>query len=344
MKIFRGLRKNMHDENLPPERRVFRTTVWAFIGMFAILVLASFTAFLVALRGPEETVVPDMAGRELPQALIQLQERGLNPYVQLRYHSDPSLKGRVISHSPAPGSVVRAGRRISLLISQGAIIEDVGDYRGMQLADVREEIQGLGSGGTRVLTVGNVSNVFDDAAPGTVIAQTPEPGTRISGSTTLDLVVSRGPDIETISLPTYLGMDWNDALQVLARDGVPFVFQLEQEPSSGRAAVVVSQSPDPGTEIEAGTPVSLRIRDQRNLASGRRFGIFDRTLPRYAVSVELSAVAVGPGGETATLFTMNHPGGRIAFPYELEIGSTIILYRFDTEVIRYPVMKASEQE
>lgn len=344
MKITNIFSRKKERRELPPERRLFRLTIWSFTGMVVILVLSSLTAFLLALRGPEETMVPDVAGTELVEALISLQERGLYPHIQLRYFSDPTLKGKVVSQTPAPGSLVRAGRRINLLVSQGAIVEEVSDYLGMTLPEVRIALQGLGTGGTRVLSIGNVSNVFDDSPAGTVIGQAPEPGTQLSGSATLDLVVSRGPDIETYSLPTYLGLEWNEALQVLARDNTPFIFTLEPEPTSGRSGVVVEQEPEPGTEIEVGDAVSLVIREDRDMPSGYRFGIFDRRLPDYAVSVELTAVAVGPDGETRTLFAMSHPGGRIAFPYELAFGSTIILYRFDTEVVRFPVTESPVTE
>jgi hypothetical protein len=108
--------------------------------------------------------------------------------------------------------------------------------------------------------------------------------------------------------------------------------------------VVVGQSPDPGEQVAPETPVELTIRDVRSVPEGEEFGIFDRTLPEYAVSVELSAVAVGPGGESTTLFNMSHPGGRLAFPYRLPYGSTIIVYRFDTEVIRFVVREPESED
>ncbi len=326
-----------------PERRFLRVTIWAFVGMFFALSAAAGVAFLLSLRGPEETMVPNVVGDELVDGLLELQGRGLFPMIQLRFHSDPRLRGRIMNQNPAAGAVVRAGRRVTLTVSQGAVIQDVEDYRGMSLQDVQSELQALSSGSTRVLFMGSISHVFDDAPAGTVIAQNPPAGTELFGSTALDVVVSRGPDIEIISLPTYLGLEWREAMQVLVRDNVPFVFSLEEDRTAGREGVVVAQTPEQGSEVEVGTPVSLTLRDEARTPQGMRFGVFDRTLPTYAVSVELSAVAVDPDGETRTLFTMNHPGGRIAFPYELEIGSVIILYRFDTEVLRFPIFDPTQQ-
>ncbi len=337
MNIFGFLKRNRRLVDDSPERRYFLITSWAFVGLFVFLGLSALVAFLLTLRGPEQTQVPDIAGEELVDALVSLQERGLYPQVQLRYHSDPTLRGHIISQNPEPGAVVRAGRRITLLVSQGAVIEEVDDYSGRLFQDVRADLQALGVGGEGVLFIDTISYVFDESPAGTIIGQDPSPGTTLSGSTGLDLIVSRGPDIERVSLPTFLGLDWSDAIQILSRDGIPFLFQLEEQPTIGQEGVVVAQEPEPGSQVAVGTPVALTIRDVRSADDEVQFGLFDRTLPEYAVAVELSAVAVDPEGESTTLFTVVHPGGQIAFPYRLPVGSTIVLYRYDVEVIRHIV-------
>lgn len=326
-----------------PERRFFRFAFWSIVAMFAILSLSALAAFLLSLRGYEETLVPDVAGETVVDALVLLQERGLYPQVQLRYFSDPALKDTVVSQDPEPGALVRVGRRITLVVSQGSIIDEVADFRGRPLAEVQAELQALGARGGRSLVIDSVSYVFDDAAVGTVIEQSPPPGREVTGLTELDLVVSRGPDVERFSLPSFIGLDWEDAIQVLSRDDVPFVFALEEQPSVGPEGVVVSQSPEAATQVTAGTPVELTIRAVREVEDGYVFGVFDRTLPEYAVAVDISVVALGPEGEPTTLFQLTHPGGRIVFPYILEYGSQIVVYRYDTEVIRY-VVRDEESE
>jgi eukaryotic-like serine/threonine-protein kinase len=336
--------KKKQKDELTPDRRYFRITVWAFLGLFVILGLSAMTSFLLTLRGPAQTQVPDLVNDELVEALIELQERELFPRIQVRYHSDPTLKGHVIAQNPEAGGVVRAGRRVTLIVSQGAIIDEIADYRGRLLQEVQAEIQALGAGGAELIRIEGVSYVFDDAPPGTVIEQSPSPGTDISGTTPVSLIVSRGPDVERISLPTFRGLYWEDALKILSRDNIPFIFRLEEQPTIGQEGVIVEQSPEGGAQVFPDTPVQLTIRGVRDVDEGEQFGIFDRTLPEYAVSVELSAIAVGPEGESTPLFDTVHPGGRVAFPYILEIGTTIVLYRYDTEVIRYIVRSGSTEE
>ncbi len=337
------LRGRSPQDESGPERRFFRFAFWSIVAMFAILLLSALAAFLITLRGFEETLVPDVAGEPVVDALVALQERGLYPEVQLRYFTDPALKDRVVSQDPEAGALVRVGRRVTMVISLGSIIEEVEDYRGRILAEVQAELQAIGPQGERTLEIETVSYVYDDAVVGTVIAQDPGPGTEVAGVTRLNLVVSRGPDVERFSLPSFVDLDWRDALQILSRDDVPFVFSLEDQPTVGPAGVVVSQSPEPASQVTPGTPVELAIRDVEQVSEGATFGIFDRTLPEYAVAVDLSVVALGPEGEPATLFQITHPGGRLAFPYELAFGSQIVVYRFDTEVIRYAVREQADE-
>ncbi|MFA7567897.1 MAG: PASTA domain-containing protein [Alkalispirochaeta sp.] len=329
-------------EELTPDRRYFRITLWAFLALFIILSLSALTGFLLTLRGPSQTQVPDMVADELVDALIKLQERDLFPRIQVRYHSDPTLKGHVIAQEPKAGGIVRGGRRVVLIVSQGAVIEEIADYRGRLLQEVQSELQALGVGGAELIRIEGISYVFNDAPAGTVVEQSPAPGTEITGSTPVSLIVSRGPDVERISLPTFQGLYWADALKILARDNVPFIFRVEELPTIGQEGVIVAQEPEAGSQVFPDTPVQLTIRGVRDIDPGQRFGIFDRTLPEYAVSVELSAIAVGPEGESAPLFNMVHPGGRVAFPYILDVGTTIVLYRYDSEVIRYIVRDSSD--
>ncbi len=342
-RFFSSLRRSVPQDNDTGESRNLKVIVWAFIGIFFLTGIAGLSAFLITLRGEEQIMVPDVNGDELVDALLRLQERGLYPEIQLRYFSDPAMKGHVVAQNPEPGTYVRAGRRLGLVVSQGAIIDRVADYRGRILSEVQTELQTMFPTSEKLLSVGTVAYVFDESPVGTVIEQDPIPESSISGNTILSFVVSRGPDVETFSLPIFTGLSWEDAVVILSRDDVPFQFRLEEQPTIGQEGVIVAQVPDPGTEVVVGTPVILHIRDVRDVPDGYQFGLFDRTLPEYAVAVELSAVALGPDGEPNTLFSMIHPGGKLVFPYLLEEGSTIILYRYDTEVVRFVVREDDAQ-
>ena len=324
------------DRDEPLEQGAFRLVVRASLGMFAVLGLSAVGAFFLTLRGPERIQVPQVTGMELIDGLLALQERGLIAHVQQRTFADPGLAGTVVSQRPDPGALVRVGREVTLVVSGGAIIETVVDFRGRSLQAVRAELQALGGGVSDVLVLAEPIYVFNQAPVGTVVEQEPYPGTELTGPTRLSLVVSRGPQVERIAVVSYVGLPWRDALRIMVRDRVPFVFVPEDDPSVGPEGTVSAQTPAPGEQVERGTPVTLTVRAERGLAAGEVFGFFDYELPRYATEAEVSAVAIVANEAPETLFTTRHGGGPIAFPYRLRDDATIVLYHFDEEVVRAP--------
>lgn len=332
----RGFVPSRYDD---PEIRLFKIMIYAIIGVVLIMIVAGLTTFFFSLRGSEETMVPDIVTEELAEALIALQERGLNSEIELRITSDPTLAGTVIDQTPPPGTLVRAGKTISIVVSRGGVVNRVGNYVGQTITEVRDMLRAVfASVSERSLVIGDVSYVFDEAEPGVIIGQSPDPGTEITGRTEVDLVVSRGPDVETFSLASYVARTFEDAIVVLAERSIPFVFSVV-DPDSVEAegvpgGVIVSQEPPPGSGVEVGSRVELAITQPESLPEGAVFGLFEYVLPEYAVPVTISVEVQTPDGERSVLFSMSHPGGPIAVPYIVEAGSSLILMRDNEQVYR----------
>lgn len=328
-----------------PEIRLFKIMIYAIIGVVLVMVVAGLTTFFFSLRGSEETMVPDIVNERLADALILLQERGLNAELELRVTADPALVGRVIDQTPPPGTLVRAGKTLSLIVSRGAVLDRVGSYLGQTITQVRDSLRIAFSGvSERTLTVGDVSYVFDQADPGIIIGQSPDPGTEITGETQVDLVVSRGPDVETFELDSYLGMAFDQAIVMLAERSIPFVFTVTEPTGDQQTGVIVAQDPPPGSDVEVGSPVTLEIVRPAVVPEGTVFGVFDYELPVYAVPVTITLEVQGPEGDRSVLFHMSHPGGRITVPYIVDGDSTLILLRDNQQVYREVTESAPEPE
>ena len=337
----RGTVPSRYDD---PDVRLFKSLLYGVFGIVLLMMLAGMTTFFVSLRGSEQTMVPDLRNEDLLSALLSMQERGLVPRVEVRFSADPGLAGKVISQSPPPGTLVRTGKRLDLVVSQGARIDRIGTYVGRTITDVRAELRALFATGEPTIILRDPSYVFSDQEPGTILAQNPSPGTEISSITGVELVVSRGPDVERITLPSFLGLPFQAALDRLSLAGIPFVFTVRDAEPDERSGLVVSQDPPPQEEVAVGSFVELTMTRPSLVPADEVFGVLERPLPQYPVEVELTLEAQSAAGDREVIFTMLHPGDRLAVPYQVRENSSLILYRSGQEIFRTIVRQPTPAE
>ena len=319
----------------PTERRYFRRALLVIGGSFLVMLFFFTVFFFLAVRGAEKTVIPNIVEKDLVEALVMLQERELYPRVQVKYTGDPADKGMVIAQNPEPGLYVKAGRRIIVTVSKGAIVDHVEDYVGKNIRDVRSRLASLFSTFKPLLVIREpVTYVYDDSEPGTVLAQTPEAGTALGDPEDLILIVSRGPLDKPVKIPDWKDYSADNAMRSLARIPLPFVFSEDNVDPKGTIPRVSSQYPPPETEVGLDQTITLRYRRPESWPEGYKYGLFDYTLPDYPVPVLLEAIIREPGAEDRKLFSMPHSGGRIAFPYVLPEGSSIVLTVNGKEITR----------
>lgn len=317
----------------PPEKRAFKVIVLLIVGMLVLMLLLGLLAFLLSLHGYEKVTVPGVQGKDLITALVELQEKDLYVRLQVRFSSDYE-KGLVLEQKPAPGASVRVGRRITLVVSRGPVIDRVEDYVGQKLEDVRVHLQTVFGSSRALLRIKEpISYVFDASASGTIIAQKPPAGQALESATDLELVVSRGPRGETVSVVKYVDLRFQDAVAELSSANIPFTFTVRKAQGQEKSGVVVSQTPEPAAEIPYGSVVQLVMTRPASIPTGKVFGVFEYTLPAYPIMVDVSLDAVSPAGST-TVMAMKHPGGPLSIPYLVDDKSELVFYIFDKEEIR----------
>ena len=97
----------------------------------------------------------------------------------------------------------------------------------------------------------------DTVEKGKIIRQTPEAGEVIEKGGTIDLVVSRGPQM--VEMPDVIGVPQNDAIERIQKAGlIPSCFMVVND-GSLVAGCVVSCSEDAGTMVEAGSVITVYI-------------------------------------------------------------------------------------
>ncbi len=316
------------------DREHFRLVIYALSAVIALMAFAGIIAFSFSLKGTEQTMVPDIRGVELSQALVRLQEKELYPRIALRFTDDPNDRGRIVEQRPLPGAIVKAGRRIYLVVSRGPVVDRVANYVGQDLNELKVHLQTLFSSSRPLLTIKDPPvYVFDQAIPGVILEQKPLPDTEISGPIALELVVSRGPEKAKSTVPALVGLDWASALLLVEKANLPIVTTMRRPEGKEKAGIVTSVSPAPGTQVAAWSLLNL-IVTAPTPESRMVSGVFFKELPEYPYPLRVSLDVLKPSGERSPLFRINHPGGKFGVPYLVPSGSVLILTVLDREVAR----------
>lgn len=187
--------------------------------------------------------MPVVAGTTLSDAEAALDGADLEVTTHETF-SDSVPAGRVVSSSPAPGSVLKAGDPVVLLVSQGVRTFSVPDVRGEQLDAARAAIEGRG------LRLVEDDPKHDPKVPaGAIISQSSSADALPAGGE-VHVVVSQGP--EPVAIPDTRGRSAADATAALKAQGF-LVRSTEDFSLTVPAGTVVSQDPPTGTARRGAT-------------------------------------------------------------------------------------------
>lgn len=330
-----AVRRALPNDRDTPEVRGLKLTVFLFVGIIGLMVFVGLVTFSLAVRGQEQTLVPNVTGKDLVTALVEMQEKELYPRLQVQFSSETE-KNVVMSQSPAPGTLVKAGKRITLRVSKGPVLQEVENYVGRDIDEVRSYLQTLYASHSPNLVIAEpIYRVEKGAAPGTILAQSPKPGTQISGLTNLEFVVARGEGELASAVGSYVGLSFTEAIAELTRADLPFFFSVKRAEKGQPAGVVTSQQPEAGARISLGGAVQLVMTPPENPGKGKVFGLFRYTLPDYPILVDIRLDVIAETGRL-TILRARHAGGPLAVPYVVPEGSDLVLSVLDKEEVRVP--------
>jgi beta-lactam-binding protein with PASTA domain len=301
------------------------------ISVSAVLLagIVALVVFFAAVSGEEQTLVPDLTGKDILEALVLMQAKELYPRIQLRWTENAIERGMIIEQSPPGGAIVKAGRRIRLVVSQGIRLSAVENYVGRSINDVRQDIQAEETSGTSLLVLKEPFLYQSSAAPaGAILEQKPAAGTAITGRTELAFVVSAGAGNSAKNMPALLGKSAGEAAKLLSEAGIRFVFSMKAVAPGATAAAPFTVS---AADYPAGTPVvndklvTVQVSAPSKWEDDEVCAMFSWTLPPSPVSLPLKLEALTPDGARSELVTEHLTGGQFTWPYLLPAGSILIL-------------------
>lgn len=297
-----------------------------FLAAAIVMVFAASVVFFLNLRGAEQVLVPNVAGKELASALLELQEKELYPRIQLRYSDSPDDAGTILEQSPRAGAIVKGYSRVSLVVSRGVVVDRIEDYVGQKIDDVRIKLQTLFAGYARPLIVIDEPQYKPDVSEaGTIIAQNPPAGTNLSAPTSVQLIVSSGPNFEMVKVPNLVGSSVSDVINQLSRNRLVFDFKSHVASDGEREGTVVSQELFTEEYVQTYTRVAVEFAFPATQSADNVYGIFRAEITEQPFAVPVTLTAYPTEGRSYTVATFNHPGGDLSVPYAVPAGTTLTL-------------------
>lgn len=304
--------------------------IFTAITAVVIMVLAATAVFFTVVKGPEKVLVPDVVGKNLEDALLELQVKELYPKINLRYSDTPGDEGKILDQTPEAGSITKGYSRVSLVVSRGVIVDKVDDYIGQKLDEVQMKIQTLFAGQTKPLIVLDSPMYKPDASEaGTILEQNPPAGTGISEPVTVSLVVSRGPNFENTRPPKLVGQTINDLLQSITRHKIVFDITGHKAENGETPGTVVNQEIFDSEYIPNYSRMKVEMALPDGSLNDNIYGIFTHKLPNYPYPVPMRLEATPSEGDPFTIISFSHPGGELTIPYAVPKGTVLSLYVVD---------------
>jgi len=260
------------------------------------------------------TTTPDLTGMTEQDARAALATAVLGVSVTKDY-SETVPTGRVIRTDPVADARILRDGSVAVVVSQGPERYDAPKLAGLSRADAVTALNAAN------LAVGTITESWDETVPAdVVVSSSVEPGTKLKKGTTIDMVVSKGP--QPIDIADYTGKAADQATKDLEAAGftvtatqensktVPAGNVISQTPNSGQGkkgdtiALVVSKGPvmvavpsvrgkskaDATSTLQA---AGFRVTTKSIVSSGIAFGL--------AYGTDPAAGSMAPEGSTVTL-------------------------------------------
>ena len=201
----------------------------------------------LTLAGVQPVKVPDVVGKSLTQATVDLQGVGLVVGTVTSVTTAGVAPGQVLSQAIAGGQTLAAGSAVDLQVSQDKIT--VPNVVGVKQAAAEAALKNAG------FVVSVETNASTSVASGRVIDQNPTAGVTAQTGSTVTIIISTGPNLVTV--PDVVTMTQANAVNALTAAG--FKSNVVLQTGGGTVGTVIVQNPLANAKAVSGSTVTITV-------------------------------------------------------------------------------------
>lgn len=249
------MNKEYEEEEEEKKGGFFKTYILPIL--LALIVVAASVVGVKYLKGSliKESVVkaPPLIGIDVDSAQEQLDELDFDLKVKVMGTVESDQKeGLIAEQDPESGTELKRGSIIEVYVSGGEEDIVLKSYTNWKKNDAISSLESLG---LQVEIKDSFSDNFDE---GYIISQKPGAGEAVKKNATVELVVSKGKEDDTVPMINVAGMNVRKATEKLAEIGLKYNIE-ETSSSTIDKGVVISQSVDNGVMVKKGSVINLQV-------------------------------------------------------------------------------------
>lgn len=222
--------------------------------VLTVFVLTAYLSFNLFVRsGGART--PEIVGLDLEEARSLVNDQGYELEVEEdgRF-SDQVAAGDVMIQNPAAGALVKRGSAIKVVLSLGPQRIDVPDLAGLGIQAAQVTLAGAGLGLGRTIDV-----TSRDGDVGTVVGQEPRPGTQVSATTEVHVLLAQPASGEIFVMPDLVYRDLDRVRSFFESRGFRIGSVKFERYEGIRPGTVLRQVPLAGHPVGKNEDISLVV-------------------------------------------------------------------------------------
>lgn len=228
----------------------------------AVLVIAigavsgffAYSKFLGGASNSANITIPTIVGLSEADAKKAVESANLKFTVAQKMESDKPV-GTVVQCTPDQGTKVKASSEVRVVISAGNANTTVPDVTRMDISAAKDVITNSG------LKVGDITYEYSSyVATDSVIRQSPDANSKVSASTKINLVVSKGTDVRNVSVPDLTGKTYDQASALLSNNRLVIAKGTDVVgTATSVAGTVALQDIKPGISVQNNSTVTVQV-------------------------------------------------------------------------------------
>ncbi|MEA4847741.1 MAG: Stk1 family PASTA domain-containing Ser/Thr kinase [Clostridiaceae bacterium] len=252
-------------------------------GLLLALLLGGGILFVNSLFTVKEVEVPDIRNNSEDEAREKLTNLSLILEVTERVYNKDIPEGSIISQNPKPKEKNKITNPVKVVVSKEPRKVVVPNLVGESYDKVKLILEGEG------LVEGTFDQEYSEYPNGFVIRQTINAGISVDEGTTIDYVISIGP--EKFIMPSYLGTDIEEVKTDLIVKDLILGNVSPDSDSEYPDGAVLEQSIKPGTEVSRKSVVDFVVNDYKQEPEATSFKLHF-TLPPELESMKVTVYKV----------------------------------------------------